>query len=130
MILVDTNVLVALVLRKDRLHARAVRDLEKHARDELCVPAVVLCEACFLLATKAQRARLRELLAAMHVSEIREPRSDDVFEWLERYADHEPDWVDGCLVVLAGHEHRIWTYDREFRAIWRNVDGGALSIIG
>ena len=52
----------------------------------------------------------------------------DVLNWLARYADQEPDWADGCLAVLCGRDERlkVWTYDREFRTIWRRPDGTAI----
>lgn len=129
MILVDTNVLVALVLRRDALHRRAARDLEKHAAEELAVPAAVLCETSFLLARREQRARLRELLVGLRVRPSAEPPWGDVFAWLERYAEHEPDWADACLVALAGREHRVWTYDAEFRTVWRRADGHRVRLV-
>lgn len=128
MILVDTNVLVALVLPKDPLHERATRDLERLVRQELRVLPSVLAEACFLLGRREQRARLEELLTALRVRPAIEPAWERVFEWLARYGEHEPDWVDGCLVVMASRDHRIWTYDGEFRAVWRRLDGSRVPL--
>jgi predicted nucleic acid-binding protein len=128
MILIDTNVLVALVLPKDRLHRRAKEDLERLARHELRVLPSVLAEACFILGARGQRARLAEVLAGIHARPAAEPAWDAVFEWLARYADHEPDWADGCLVVMASKEQRIWTYDEEFRKIWRRLDGSRVPL--
>lgn len=128
MILVDTNVLVALVLRKDRLHRRAVRDLETLVRDDIGVMPSVVCEACFLLPSPEQRARVRDLLSTLRATVVNEPAWADVFAWLARYADHEPDWVDGCLVTLAERNRRVWTYDAEFRAVWRRRDGSPVPL--
>lgn len=128
MILVDTNVLVALVLRKDALHTRATRDLEKLVRQELRVLPSVMAETCFLLGEREQRGRLSDLLAAVRARPAPEPTWDHVFEWLERYADHEPDWADACLVVSASAERRVWTYDGEFRSIWRRLDGSRVPL--
>jgi len=54
----------------------------------------------------------------------------DVFDWLDKYGDHDPDWADGCLAVLSGRNpaRKIWTYDREFRTTWRRPDGTALPL--
>ena len=128
MILVDTNVLVALVLRKDRLHERATRDLERLAREEFHVMPVVLTEACFILQASAQRARLAELLAGVRARQASEPSWAKVFEWLSRYAEHEPDWVDASLVVTASRDKRVWTYDEEFRNVWRRMDGSSVPL--
>ena len=78
-------------------------------------------EACFHLPHRSQRQRLRALLRDLSVQGF--PLTDqrafwlDVFDWLARYADHEPDWADACLAVLSGCDKdlKIWTYDREFR---------------
>lgn len=123
MILVDTNVLVALVLQKDPLHERATADLEKLARRDFEVFPGVLTEAAFILAQPGQRARLRDLLAVTRARQGNEPPWNYVFDWLVRYAEHEPDWVDACLVVSSGRERRIWSYDAEFRSTWRRLDG-------
>jgi predicted nucleic acid-binding protein len=122
-ILVDTNVLVALALPKDRLHARATKDLERLASKELCVLLVVLTEACFILDSGMQRARLFDLLVGTRARQVAEPSWDRVFAWLEVYADHKPDWVDACLVVMSSRDQRVWTYDAEFRTVWRRPDG-------
>ena len=45
----------------------------------------------------------------------------EIFDWLIRYEEHDPDWADGYLAVVSGKEKgcRVWTYDREFRTTWR-----------
>jgi hypothetical protein len=54
----------------------------------------------------------------------------EVLDWLERYRDHDPDWADGYLAVVSGRERRakVWTFDREFRTIWRRPDGKAIPL--
>lgn len=49
----------------------------------------------------------------------------EAFDWVARYADHQPDWADAILAVLCGRDRalRVWTYDREFRDVWRRPDG-------
>ena len=129
MILLDTTPLVALCDPRDALNAVALRDLNRFGREPfvLCLP--VLTEACFHLPHAAQRARLRRFLAEFAVSAY---EADDepslwgaVFDWLARYQNHDPDWADGYLAVVSGRERRfrVWTYDREFRAVWRRPDG-------
>jgi hypothetical protein len=96
----------------------------------------VLTEACFHLPHDSQRRRLRALLERLHTQPV--PQEDDagfwmdVFDWLAKYANHEPDWADACLAVLSGRDHRlrVWTYDREFRTTWRRADGTAIPLIG
>jgi hypothetical protein len=89
----------------------------------------VLKDTCFLLPRAPQRERLRRVLAKFSVTTYRSDDEHrlwlDVFEWLLHYRDHEPDWADGYLAVVAGIERRarVWTYDREFRTTWRRPDG-------
>jgi hypothetical protein len=110
----------------------ALQDLEALAPVRLGVCEAVLMEACFHLAIGAQRQRLRAVLDQLHIAAA--PPTDDrgfwleVLDWLSKYADHEPDWADGCLAVLSGRDAnlKVWTYDREFRTTWRRPDGTAI----
>jgi predicted nucleic acid-binding protein len=128
-ILVDTTPLVALCDPRDRLNRRALRDLDRLARELLVLCLPVLTEACFLLPRRPQRERLRRVITEFSVVAYQshdEPGLwSDVFEWLLHYQDHDPDWADGYLAVVAGIERRarVWTYDREFRTTWRRPDG-------
>jgi predicted nucleic acid-binding protein len=127
MILLDTNVLVALVDERDELHRRAKRDLKALRRETLGVTSLILGEACFLLPDLYLRQRLQLLLLRLAVAEIEPspPWWDRVFAWLERYADHDPDLADAQLAALSEEVSgcRVWTYDAEFRSIWRRPDG-------
>ena len=132
MILIDTTPLVALCDARDSRHRVALKDLEALASARLGVCEAVLMEACFHLPSGAQRHRLRAALDQLHIAAL--PRTDDrgfwydVLDWLSKYADHEPDWADGCLAVLSGRDAslKVWTYDREFRKTWRRPDGTAI----
>lgn len=129
MILVDTAPVVALCDPRDGLHDRALRDLDRLARRPLALCTPVLTEACFLLDQPMQRRRLRQVVADLQMNPLTPNDAasfrTEVFTWLERYAEHEPDWADGYLAVAAGRDRRatVWTYDREFRTIWRRPDG-------
>jgi predicted nucleic acid-binding protein len=128
-ILVDTTPLVALCDPGDRLHRRALSDVDRVARRSLLVCAPVLTEACFLLDTAVQRRRLWQMLIGLGARPL---TLDDeawmwarVFAWLDKYADHQPDWADAYLAVASGivKRARVWTYDAEFRTTWRREDG-------
>jgi predicted nucleic acid-binding protein len=132
MILIDTGPLVALCDPQDSFNATAMRHLKALAKWEFAICEPVLCEACFHLPTAPQRRRLEstiESLGILPVS-IDDPRSlwKEVLDWLNKYADHEPDWADGYLAVLAGRDRKrkVWTYDTEFRTIWRRPNGSAI----
>ncbi len=125
MILVDTNVLVALVDEKDRLHLRAKRDLRK-LKGPFAVASPVLTEACFLLEQPYLRGRLAMLLERLPAEPIEPepPWWPDIFAWLSTYAEHTPDLCDAVLVMLAARSgSRVWTYDTEFSSVWRLPNG-------
>ena len=134
MILIDTGPLVALCDPRDSHHKTAARQLAR-------LPApigtceAVLMEACFHLSHRIQRQRIRALIEALDVVPVDggDPRAFwiDVLGWLAKYADHEPDWADGCLAVLCGRHARlkVWTYDREFRATWRRPNGTPIPLV-
>ena len=87
----------------------------------------------FHLPHPVQRRRLALLLDELDIDS--EPTfdhvfRDEVFAWLEKYGEHEPDWADACIAVLCGRERRlkVWTYDGEFAAMWRKPDGRAIPL--
>lgn len=134
MILIDTTPLVALCDARDAKHRTAVTHLQSLAEQELAICDAVLTEACFHLPHRSQRQRLRALLEDLKIQSL--PVTDeqdfwlDVLDWLAKYAEHEPDWVDACLAVLSGQNRhvKIWTYDSEFRTAWRRPNGTAIPL--
>lgn len=133
MILLDTGPLVALCDQQDARHRLALKHLEQLAAFGLAVCEPVLVEVCFHLPHRAQRQRLRAILDELRIEGLATHEADlwvEVFAWLLKYADHQPDWADGCLAVLSGRDSglKVWTYDREFRTIWRRPDGRAIPL--
>jgi predicted nucleic acid-binding protein len=133
LIVVDTSVLVGLVDERDALHDRSFDDLRKLTGKQLWVLDSVLTETCFLLRRRQARARLRLVLAFLRVrqSPLDTASWNDVFDWMERYADHEPDLADAQLVIMSARDRtcRIWTYDREFVHLWRRPDGSKIPLV-
>ncbi len=128
MTLIDTGPLVALCDPHDRLHELALTHLTPLAGAGLRTCDAVITEALFHLPHPAQRRRLALLLDALDIDLVpthEAPFVVDTFAWLQKYAAHEPDWADACLAVLSSRNARlkVWTYDAEFRTIWRNADG-------
>jgi predicted nucleic acid-binding protein len=132
MILLDTNVLVALVDERDGLRSRAMADLGK-LKGPYGVLDAVLVETHFLLHDAYLRKRMRfalSKLTARHVP-VQPAWWDMIFDWLDKYERHEPDLCDAMLVVAAARaDLTIWTYDREFRQVWRSPEGRALRLAG
>jgi predicted nucleic acid-binding protein len=134
MILIDTGPLVAVCDARDGKRRTALKHLQLLATHPFVTCDAVLTEACFHLPHPAQRQRLGALLRELHVEALPAVQDSrfwsDVFRWLTKYADHEPDWADACLAVLSGYDRNvvIWTYDSEFRRTWRRLDGTAVPL--
>jgi predicted nucleic acid-binding protein len=133
-ILLDAGPLVALCDPGDSLNATAVRQLQRLGRRPLVAGLPVLTEACALLPYAVQRRRLRRFLSDFGVTPHRVEDEHvlwlEILDWMERYRDHDPDFADGYLAVMSGRETRarVWTFDREFRAIWRRPNGTAIPL--
>ncbi len=133
-ILIDTTPLVALCDARDEKHPLAVKHLDSLCPGEFAVCDAVLAETCFHLPYRSQRQRLRALLDDLSVQPVPAANESafwwEVFDRLAQYADHEPDWADGCLAVLSGRDKNasVWTYDRQFRATWRRPNGTVIPL--
>jgi len=134
MILIAATPLVALCDACDDKHRIAVDDLDSLIACEFRVCDAVLTEACFHLPHRTQRLRLQTLLDDLGMQPVTATNDSgfwqDVFGWLAKYADHEPDWADACLAVLSGRhpDAKVWTYDREFRTTWRRPSGTTIPL--
>ena len=132
MILIDTTPLVALCDARDSLNKTALGHLNVLAKSRFAICEPVLSEVCFHLSAASQRSRLQRILERLDVLPVSvdDPQSlwKEVFDWLHRYGDHEPDWADGYLAALCGRDRRfkVWTYDIEFRTIWRRPNGSPI----
>src|SRR5262249_16478344 len=94
----------------------------------------VITEVCVALPSAHHRARAHDLIRALR---IRAPIAGDeaqlwhdVFAWLARYADHEPDWADAYLAVLCDRDRRlkVWTYDSDLWTMWGRPDGSRIPL--
>jgi predicted nucleic acid-binding protein len=133
-ILVDSNVLIALASPRDRLHAQAVGDLRRLAGRDLFLASPVLTEVFFALPAAHMRARLTDLIHDLDIRPLPIENEGqlwrDTFDWLARYAEHVPDFADGLLAVASARDPRwkVWTYDAEFRTLWRRPDGSRIPL--
>ena len=133
MTLVDTGPLVAVCDPRDSRHRTALKHLYRLAPAGLAACDAVLVETCFHLPYRSQRERVRAVLDDLGFEALSTGDPDfwrDVLAWLLRYAEHEPDWADGCIAVLCGRDEqlRVWTYDREFRTTWRKPNGRVIPL--
>ena len=127
-VLVDTGPLVALHDEHDNLHDRAVEDLSRIKGPRLvCLP--VLTETVHLLDSPIHVKRLEASIERDVVRLGLPVRWEEVvataFRWMDRYHEHEPDFTDAFLVawVDADPSMAIWTFDKEFRNLWRTPSG-------
>jgi predicted nucleic acid-binding protein len=132
-ILIDTGPLVALIDPRDGLHRRSRDDLTHLTDPSFVVTVPVLTETYFHLPSRIARQKLRAMLQELEVS-VQEIAGSIVaasMDWLDAYADHEPDLADAVTVVLSAEigGSQVWTYDREFRTTWRKPDGSAIPLV-
>jgi predicted nucleic acid-binding protein len=132
-ILVDTAPLVAICDARDSLHNKALKHLARLVSSGFCVCEAVLVEACFHLPNRNQRERLAAVVEQFSILSLPTHETafrQAVFSWLHKYADHAPNWADGCIAVLCERDERlkVWTYDGEFRATWRKPNGKAIPL--
>ena len=110
MILIDTTALVALCDPRDSLNKNALKDLVGLTKSQLAICEPVLSEASFHLSASAQRNRLRHVLMRLHVQSvvIEDTQSlwNEIFDWLDKYREHEPDWADGYSLCNKIHNLR------------------------
>jgi len=104
-ILVDTNVLVALANSRDNNHL-AARDLLETSLDDLLVAPTVVAEVCYLLSERAGPTAEVQFLRAFGARELHlvELTLDDVermAELAERYADLGLGGTDASVVAIA-----------------------------
>lgn len=134
MILIDAGPLIGMFDAQDQYHRRAREEINQLVEDDLFLTSASLVEICFALKDGHQRSQLRDFLDLYEVSPILAEADPtfriNVFEWLHKYAEHRPDFADGCLAVLSGMDsrYRVWTYDGEFRTIWRRPDGSKIPL--
>ena len=132
-VLVDTGPLVALFDDRDSLHARALREA-REVRGAALVAVPVLTEALHFLRDPPSRKRLTAAIsrgALQLAGQTSAPLVDQALAWLVRFAEHSPDFADAYLVAWAASDPSmsIWTFDEEFRTVWRTPSGKALRVM-
>jgi uncharacterized protein len=123
-VLVDTGVIVALLDRSERYHARRVKSMEGLNRPLVTCEAVI-AESCYLLRrlpgaaeTVLENVERGVFQIPFQLSRAASP----VRNILRKYRDLTADFADACLIQLADdlNTEDILTLDRDFeRYRWR-----------
>jgi predicted nucleic acid-binding protein len=100
--LLDTGPLVALFVRNDRHHRRAVAWFKRN-RAELVTTHAVLTEAWHLLSPPARQRLMAWAVEVLIVPELPPGSMARLAKLLSAYADMPMDYADATLVLLA-HE--------------------------
>lgn len=124
MILADTGFFVALIVRSDKHHKRALSAAKKHARDGLITTWPVLTETTHLLQRWGGSAVVEDWLAgihegAAHIFEVTPSQLPRVVELMHKYRQLPMDLADASLVICAeetGDGRILSTDTRDFGA--------------
>lgn len=125
MILVDTNILVAVANDRDNLHDTA-RGLLEATSDDLLVAPTVIAEVCYLLSKQAGHGAEVQFLRAFGTGELRLvgltlADVSRMAELTHRYADLGLGGTDASVVAIAERlgVDRIATFDRRHFSVVR-----------
>lgn len=114
MLIVDTGFLVALYIRRDKLHSQALNFLQQN-NQALITAAPVIVETCYFLDAKAKIALLNWLeCGGVKVVDVPVTAYSEIALSIEKYADHEIDFTDAALIWLANQyqQQKILTVDK------------------
>jgi predicted nucleic acid-binding protein len=133
MVLIDTNVILALLNDNDDHYADACEMVPLMRREGLVLVLPVLAEVTHFFERPAAYTKLERLLAILNVRMVASEHlvgQEQTLTWLKKYATHKPDYADAHLVLLTAvnKTYRVWSYDHEFRTIWRRPDGSSVPV--
>ena len=114
MLIVDTGFLVALYIRRDKLHSLALNFLQQN-QESLITTSAVIVENCYFLDSKAKVALLNWIqLGGVEVVDIPIFAYSEIAQTIEKYADHDIDFTDATLIWLANqyYQQQILTVDK------------------
>ena len=120
------------VYRKTELR-KVARQLQSIGPVPLSTTLPVIHEVSNFLSATREFLAFQQILDRLQIF-VRESESvapwQETINWMIRYQEHEPDFVDAHLVVLASVDRqvKVWTNDSEFKTIWRRNDGSAVPL--
>lgn len=133
MILLDTNVILALLSPEERERRRVLEQWSRIRKQRLVLVSPVVIEVTHFLHKAYQLSAFSELMDQIGVEYL--PSENvvawpDVVQWMMQYQQHEPDYADAHLVLLSAaiDKAKVWTNDSEFRTIWRRPDGSPVPL--
>lgn len=138
MILVDTNVLVALGNKSDQLHKAANELLDSLDDEDLVVVPMVVAETCYLIGERDRGGPAAEALFLRDVANgsfiLAEMTNDDVermADLVEQYASANIGGTDASIVAIAERMgiDTIATFNRRDFDIVRHKNGNAFNVI-
>jgi predicted nucleic acid-binding protein len=116
--ILDTSFLFALTNQSDRNHERVLA-VAQNLSEPLVLPAVVLPEVCYLIASRLGHQAMRHFVASMtpdavQVESVTTGDLARVHQILEQYADNQLDFTDAAIVAIAERLAitRVYTLDR------------------
>jgi predicted nucleic acid-binding protein len=134
-ILVDTNILVAVANDRDPYHHSA-RELLETLPDELLVPPTVIAEVCYLVHQRGGNPPEVEFLrnfgtSALQLAELTRADIGRMADLAERYADLGLGGTDASLVAIAERLgiDRIATFDRRHFTVVRPAHVEAFTLL-
>ncbi|MDY6783506.1 MAG: PIN domain-containing protein [Cyanobacteriota bacterium] len=126
-VIIDTSFLFALTDRSDRNHTR-VLEVVQGVDELLLLPAAVLPEICYLIASRLGHQAMRYFLINLAASSIQLENTTTtdlvrINQILEQYADSRLDFVDAAIVAIAERINStcILTLDRRDFSIIRPI---------
>jgi predicted nucleic acid-binding protein len=114
MLIVDTGFLVALYIRRDKLHLHALDFLQQNQQSLITTSAVIV-ESCYFLNSKAKVALLNWIQhGGVEVVDVPIFAYGEITQTIEKYADHDIDFTDATLIWLANkyRHQQILTVDK------------------
>lgn len=114
MLIVDTGFLVALYIRRDKLHSHALNFLQQN-QQLLITTSAVIVESCYFLDAKAKVALLNWVeRGGVKVVDVPVIAYSEIAQTIEKYADHDIDFTDATLIWLANkyRYQQILTVDK------------------
>jgi predicted nucleic acid-binding protein len=114
MLIVDTGFLVALYIRRDKLHSHALNFLKQN-QQPLITTAAVIVESCYFLDTKAKAALLNWVTSGgVTIVDVPVTAYGEIAKTIEKYADNDIDFTDATLIWLANEyeKQQILTVDK------------------